>query len=191
MNAFFPRSSIAEDVEERFVDLPDMRWETFAWFLAKGVPSPALVHPELPKIARVTFSGGHFDFGDDDGNDGVDAMILLARNAMGEAADLVAWTLSPRRCAAHWGVVSLLGEESIYAVRLDPSGALPVHRTAFGWLKAERSGVVILEPKRAALALFSSGPFATEDNDHARELRGLFGRYVPRVIVPRLAEALR
>jgi hypothetical protein len=84
MSAFPSRAWTAEDAEERFAALSDMTWRTFSWFLAKGVPSPALVYPEMPRMARVAFSRGLFDFADEGADDSAEAMIFLARNCFQE-----------------------------------------------------------------------------------------------------------
>ncbi len=54
MSAFPSRACTAEDAEEQHASLRDLTWRTYSWLLAKGVPSPALVYPELPRTARCS-----------------------------------------------------------------------------------------------------------------------------------------
>ena len=65
---------------------------------------------------------------------------------------------------------------------------LSVHRNALDWLRASRRGVVILDPKRARVALECSGPLIAADQAHARELKALL-RHEPRVIIHQEKEA--
>jgi hypothetical protein len=182
------RKTAAEDAEVRFEAVQDIRWPTFEWFLRQGVPSPALVYPEMPRRARVILYDDRpvFDFADDVGDDdaGVDAMIFLARDDLGGPCDLVAWTFGRRKLASWYSAAALLGAEDIRVPRLTPEGALPVHRTPLGWLKAEREGVVIIEERRGALELRDFGPLAAEDEAHGLELQMLFRNREPQIYVP-------
>ncbi len=176
----------AEDALSRFAGLPEITWTTFEWFLSNGVPATALVYPELPRRARVSFHRDQpfFDFADDVGEEGEDAVIFLCRNIDGDEADLVAWGCGSRQLAAHWGAVDVLGAEGILAPRLTLEAALPVHRTPLDWLKAERQGVVIIGAMRAAVALRDFGPLAAEDEAHGRELEEIFRQTAPVIYVP-------
>jgi len=175
-----------DDVEVRFDELPEIPWITFRWLMKQGVPPQALIHPELPKYARVVFHENlpYFDFADDVGEDGRDALVFLARNDLAEPCDMVAWTLSLKRLASWYGAAAILGADDILAPRMISPGVLMVHRTPVGWLKAGREGVVIIEPRRAALELRDLGPLAAEDEAHGHELRALFRKQEPQFFVP-------
>jgi hypothetical protein len=175
-----------DDVEARFDQLPEIPWITFQWLMKRGVPPQALMHPELPKRARVVFLEGlpYFDLAEDVGEDGVDALIFFARNDLGEPCDMVAWALSPKRLASWYGVVAVLGADDILAPRMTSRGVLMIHRTPLNWLRAERSGVVIIEPNKAVLELRDLGPLAAEDEAHGHELRALFRKREPEFFVP-------
>ena len=166
--------------------LSEITWEIFAWFLRQGVPSPALLYPELPRRARVVFHEDQpfFDLAEDVGEDGVDALIFLARDDLGDCCDLVAWNSSRRKIASWFGAAALLGADDILAPRLTPEGALPIYRTPLEWLRAGREGVVIVEACRAALELRDFGPLAAEDQIHGLELQRLFRRTEPEIYVP-------
>lgn len=179
------RQWAGEDAHQMFASLPYPAPRAIAWLRAQGVTALALAEPELPRLARVVFHADAplFDLASETGEDGVAALVFLARDDGGEASDLVAWSCYLGKVAAHFGAVPLLGADSILAPRLGPEAALSVHRTPLKWLKAERQGVVLLSPERAAIALRNFGPFAAEDEEHGRELRGLF-RYEPQIFMP-------
>jgi hypothetical protein len=128
------RALASHDAEKRYSALPELTWEAFSWFLAKGVPSAALIYPETLRLARVSVHSDDpfFDFAEDDGEDGEDAIIFLARDDTGFPSDLIAWTCGSRRLAAHWGALCVLGADDILAPRLTPEGVLLVHRTPLG-----------------------------------------------------------
>jgi hypothetical protein len=180
------RAIASDDASRHYAILPELTWEAFSWFLGKRVPSASLIYPETPRRARVSVHGGEpfFDFAENDGEDGEDAIIFLARDDEGSPSDLIAWTRLSRRLAAHWGAVSVLGADDVIAPRLTPEGALLVHRTPLGWLRAERQGVVVVEARGAASLLSDFGPLAGEDEAHGRELRQLFRRTEPKIYVP-------
>jgi hypothetical protein len=186
-NASVPSRALAsDDSERRYGALPELTWEAYSWFLAKGISPAALIHPETLRRTRVSVhkDDPFFDFVDNDGEDGEDALIFLARDDEGFPSDLIAWTCGSRRLSAHWGAVSVLGADDIFAPRLTPERALLVHRTPLGWLRAGREGVVIVEAHFASQFLRDFGPLAGEDEAHGRELRQLFRRQEPRIYVP-------
>jgi hypothetical protein len=186
-NASVPSRALAsDDAERRYGALPELTWEAYSWFLAKGVSPAALIYPETLRRTRVSVhcDDPFFDFVEDDGEDEEDAIIFLARDDEGFPSDLVAWTCGSRRLSTHWGAVSVLGADDIVAPRVTPEGALVVHRTPLGWLRAGREGVVVVEARRAAQLLRDFGPLAGEDEAHGCELRELFRRQEPRIYVP-------
>jgi hypothetical protein len=185
----FPsRACASEQAEERFNTLQSIRWTTYAWFLAKGVKSEALFYPEIPALADVVFNeAGTFDFHSDVGEEGTTALVFLARGEDGAPADLVAWSPSPRKLASWQAASSLLGAEEVLAPRLTAEAALAVHRTPLGWLKCGREGVVLVDPRSAAVALRDFGPFVTESVEHGQELRELFRQREPRIFVRKRA----
>jgi hypothetical protein len=184
--AVLSRARASDDVERRCRSLPELTWQTFSWFLAKGAPSAALVYPEMTRRSRVSYhrESPFFDFVEDDGEDEENAIVFLAREGGGRAGDLIAWTPRSGRLAAHWGPVSVLGTDDILTPRLTCEGALLVHRTPLGWLRAGRQGVVVVEARGAALVLRDFGPLAGEDEAHGRELRQLFRQTEPKIYVP-------
>ena len=125
-----------------------------------------------------------FDFADDVGGERVDALIFLPRNDLGNPCDLTAWTSTRLKLASWFGAAALLGADDILAPRLTIEGALQVHRTPLGWLRAGRDGVVIIDPRRATVELRDFGPLADEDQAHGLELQQLLRRMEPKIYVP-------
>jgi hypothetical protein len=174
---------VALSAEEIFEQLPPMSSSAFHWLLSQGVPR-AVLAAEVPCLAKVVFhrSQSFFDFVDD--GEGIDALILLARDECGEPADLVAWSTRHQELGAYFGAVSVLGADDILAPRLTGEAALLIHRTPLEWLKAGREGVVIINAEDAAVALRDFGPFVARDVEHGKELRRIFRRREPRIFVP-------
>jgi hypothetical protein len=182
------RAWVYRETSERFNNLSDIGWSAYNWLLRQGVPSSALVYPELPHYASVIFHTDQalFDFAEDGSDGGCEALVFLARDNTGQPADLVAWSCRLRKLAAHFDSVSTLGADDLLAPRLTPELALPIHRSPLGWLKAGREGVVLLAPDRAVIELRDFGPFAVEDVEHGKQLRQLFRSGEPQIFVPKL-----
>jgi hypothetical protein len=180
------RALASDDAERRYRSLPELTWNAFSWFLAKGVSPEALVYPETLRRMRVLVHGDapFFDFAEDDGEGGETAIIFLARDDEGFASDLIAWACRSNQLAAHWGALSVLGADDVLAPRLTPEGALLVHRTPLGWLRAGRQGVVVVGARGAASLLRDFGPLTGEDEAHGRELRQFFRQTEPKIYVP-------
>ena len=147
------------DAEARFRELPDVQWPAIDWLLRNGVPSPAIVCPDLPRRAQAVFHPDLplFDLAEDVGEEGVEALAFLARDDLGDPSDIVAWSCRYGRLAAYFGACSVLGEDEILAPRLTPEAALSIHRTPLEWLRSGREGVVVLSAERAAIALRDVG----------------------------------
>ena len=172
----------------RFDRLPSVRWSEFDRFLKSGVPARALVYPELPARARVVLFPDRplFDFADDMGGDGAaPAFVFVARDEFGDACDLVAWAPSEARVAAWLGRASMLGLESLWAPRIMYDGALVVHETPREWLRSERQGVVVVEPRRAAPLLREAEHLCASTAEHGFYLQSLLALRPPRIVVPK------
>jgi hypothetical protein len=117
-----------------------------AWLIDQGLSEKALLNPTAILGASVKFLGGKtFDFDPE----GVRAFIFKVED-FGCNIDLVAWEPKRGSLATWRGVAFALGQDAIFnpASYFDGS-ALGVHRTPLEWLRAERSGVVILRPDLA------------------------------------------
>jgi len=93
-----------------------------------------------------------------------------------------------RTCFSAWrGACWALGQDRIYDARLTEDDALPVWRSPLDWLRANRRGVVLIQPHLAAAWLCDAGPLLAEDREHAFELRRLLSRPAPRILFPAVA----
>jgi hypothetical protein len=180
------------EVEERFARFSSLHWSEFRRFLDRGVPSPALVYPELPARARVVFFADRpvFDFVEDLEDEGEQeraaaAFIFLARDELGDPCDLVAWEPVSARVAAWYGRPSLLGLENLWTPRIAYDGALVIFETPLEWLKAGRQGVVIVNPERAAPLLREAEHLCAPSEKYGRYLRSILTARPPRIVVPK------
>ena len=103
-----------------FDGLPNIR-STYHWLLRQGVPSAALIHPELPRRASVIFHTHQplFDFAEDPSDATCDALVFLARDNMGDPADLVACLAPPEACGA-FRLGKLLGADDLLRAPANP-----------------------------------------------------------------------
>ncbi len=114
----------------------------------------------------------------------VERAVLILVDSGGDPVDIAAWQPSSGRlgtwCRRAWA----LGQDSIYAPRVNQHGALPVWRNPLHWLQAGRSGVVLIQPRLAAAFLCDTGPLLAEDVEHGRELKEQLARPAPRILIP-------
>jgi hypothetical protein len=152
---------LSDEIDRRWHRLPPISIAWIERLKALGASVDALCEPELPAQAQVIMLDGFvFDFADEVDGTPIDAMIFIGRDGDGYPADLVAWTPTLNRMASLYGRAALLGEDEVFAPRFDPEQALQVHETPLQWLLAEREGVCIVDPTRAASLLRSAAPLA-------------------------------
>ena len=123
---------------------------------------------------------GLFDFCPDDPAT-QRALIIPLRDEWGEVADLLAWFPREDRAALWADAVCLAGQQEITAA----AGAqepVHVHPSILEWLRAGRSGVVILDPVRAA-ALLHGVTLAAPSAAIGHSLASLL-TLRPRIVVP-------
>jgi hypothetical protein len=183
------RADAGEESERRYIRLPPIQWPEFSRLQSDGATVEALIWPNPPARADVVFHPQRslFDFADDVGDeDAVSALVFLALGEAGEPEDLVAWTPQPNRLASWHGAAAFLGAEDLLAPRVGVEGLL-VHPDPLEWLRAGRSGVVILDPARARWRL-AGEPLIVRGVDFGRKVRASMRLPVPRVFVERRAE---
>lgn len=137
--------------------------------------------PSVFGTASVSLDGKLFDFATPGIEDSAKALVFVARDRCGDPRDLVAWAPRGHRVASHYGRAALLGEHELDAPRL--AGPLRVHRDVLSWLQAGRTGVVIIDRRRAWRAL-EGVTVAAEDLEHGLELRKALTAPAPRIVVP-------
>jgi hypothetical protein len=167
-----------------------IRQTGFDWLMSAGVPPLALSRDHAPfdgfplTAAQVEFLDKGFEFTTylRDPQRPQRALIILARNIDGEIADIAAWTPKTGEVRFWLGRLSMLGENNILAARFDEP--LPVHQTALDWLKANRQGVFIIDPARAAFNLEGHSLLA-ENHNFAGQLKKALTRPAPPIFVKR------
>ena len=146
------------------------------WLLAAGVTMVAIHSPIAIRAAYVRlYSPGRYE----PSTIGDVALILPVTEA-GELVDLCAWVPRTGEVATRLGAGALLGGECIGrpygdGVTFPP---IPVHRSPLGWLRANRSGSVILDPVRTVI-MFSGAVIEAEDRQHGDELRKALQQSAP------------
>jgi hypothetical protein len=144
------------------------------WLIDQGVSDDAITLPWPLRESAVRFErGGVFDF-DAEG----DRAIIFRAEDRGECSDLIAWSARTGKIASWHGNAFCLGgvAEIWNPAHYLFNDALPVHRSPLQWLQAERTGIVIIEP-RDAYGYLRSCP-RVRVSDH------VFGRQLERWIQP-------
>jgi hypothetical protein len=172
-------------VERRYLQLPPIQWPEHASLMRGGVPAPAIIWPDLPARTGVVFRDGpRFDFAADlpaDQDDQVvSAMVLLTLDEDTYPVDLIAWTTKPYRIGSWLGATPILGAENLPAPRLGKG--LTVFPTPLDWLKAERDGVVIVDPAEARWVLIDE-QLVVRDVAFARDLREKLSLPTPKIAI--------
>lgn len=148
------------------------------WMRSKGIPPEAIIFSTFAGDeicrARVTYSqcGRFFDpfeAGSDPG-EAVTAYVWTARDSIGDPADVVAWHPRTGRLATIEGSIPVIGEENVFAPRLDE--ALSVFDNPLAWLADGRRGVLLLPGRDPAAVetLRLAGPLAVESLSLAERL---------------------
>jgi len=124
------------DVEHVFERLPPLRLSEARRFREHGVPLDALLKPEHVARHRVAFhpQRPRFDFSDD----GQPAFVFMAKDGLGEAVDLVAWSGPTTGRLASWqGRAAMLGADTCDDV-------VTVFPDPLEWLLGGRVGLVLI-----------------------------------------------
>jgi hypothetical protein len=151
-----------------------------------GIPPDTLAGPIPVGAGYVVFveHGFEFEHHNKDGTEGTRAFLFLVTDGQGVARDVIAWAPLLGQLTTWLGRAWALGEEKIWSPRLTDHGALPVHRTPVGWLKARREGICLVRPAAAAHYLNDAGPLLAEDEAHGDELDQILTRLKPRILIP-------
>ena len=136
--------------------------------LSQGVSEMAMLEPETIRAGNVRFlDGDSFEFADD----GQRALIFRIVE-FGLERDLVAWSRKLKKLATWRGVAFALGQEAIWnPATYFMGGALEVHRTPLDWLKADRAGICIVQPRYAYSQIANVRRLRFADEAHARLVR--------------------
>jgi hypothetical protein len=139
-----------------------------AWLIGRGVSETAMMTPTLILAANVKFLENRtFQF-DAEGN----RAFLFRVEDEGTGIDRVAWEPKRGELATWRGAAFALGQDSIF----NPGSyfgdsALRVHRTPLEWLRAERDGVVIVQPQLTYAYLRDARRLSFADLAHAQQVK--------------------
>jgi len=98
--------------------------------------------------------------------------------------DLVAWVPRTGEIATRDGIGAMLGEGHVGCDGWGTTGrAIPVFRSPLNWLRADRQGLVIVNPDLAARRL-AGAILDAEDVAHRQELTDLLRLPPPAILVP-------
>jgi len=178
------REAPCNNVWAELVACERLRQTDIDWFIRKGVPPLALARswdgqasPILRDIV-VHFPGGRFEFARyAPGADNGPSYVLLVRDRFGEPSDLVAW--NKLNISTWLGVASMLGEDRVVGIRL--SSEVLINSSPLTWLARGRSGVFIVDPKRA-VSILRGYTMRAENVEQARWLRQIFEVCPPRIL---------
>jgi hypothetical protein len=182
----WPHLSDVDQLIQLHDRLAPLRVEQTKWLLAKGMPPQSLVAPDPLRRADVVFMpAGRFEFEPDYRGDqaATEAVLILAYEPDGCPADLVAWDPRGNRLASWQGRCPWLGYP--FGPRCSERLALAVHEGVLPWLRAGRSGVVLIEGAPGlARMLDGAGPLiAMGGPRHALRLEGLLTPTKPRILI--------
>ena len=138
------------------------------WLITQGVSDKALLKPQIIRAGRVRFLDGNtFDFADDG-----DRALIFRVVEFGLEIDLVAWSRKRNQLATWRGEAFALGQEAIWnPATYFMDGALEIHQTPLDWLKAEREGICIVQPRFAHSQLHHVERLLCRNENLARELQ--------------------
>ena len=169
---------LCQPLDQRSID--DMK--------SMGVPVLALVSGpggmgHCIRQDRVEARDGRFEFGRYVNHEDVRAaLVTLAFDRDGRAADIVAWRTGPEPFAASWlGRAGLLGEENLDGCRMGEP--LMVHPDPMAWLRSGREGVVVVDAIRAGPLLRQAGEMVVDCHRERNRLNAIMRVDLPKIIV--------
>jgi hypothetical protein len=107
------------------------------------------------------------------------AVVIPCRDEFGDLADFIAWR--GEQVAIWLGRVAMVGQHEIFQPRVGEP--LVVHETVLDWLREGRSGIVVIDPERAAPLLHMAEPLGVTSMDFGRRLRRALTVRRPRILV--------
>ncbi len=155
-----------------------LRCDAMNWLLGQGVSIRSFASPWAVRAAHVLFepTGRYLPC-----RIGPFVYVLPCIASEG-LIDLVAWQPMTGRVASRLGAAGLLGQrQAEQAASYITARPIRVWKSPIGWLRAGRSGVVIVDPPRAA-HLLSGINLIPQDVEHGRVLAGTLRVPPPRIL---------
>jgi hypothetical protein len=144
------------------------------------VPVCALVEPDpIRKSVVLPVSPTCFDFASAGDENAIGAVLILARDIMGDPQDVIAWNAKTGLLRSLYGRARVLGEDEVLMPRLDCGGCIRIWRNPLDWLRARRRGVVLLNGITSASLLAEVGSLVVDDAAHRREVLRVIARPLP------------
>jgi hypothetical protein len=133
--------------------------------------------------AVVFLPNGRFEFARDirDASGAVVAVVMPAPDDLGQLIDLAAWEPETGRLALLLGRVSMLGQDNLYVWRIGKPLAL--HESVLDWLRVDREGVVVIDPRRASPLLRIVEPLGVKSAAFGRRMQEAMTIRPPRIVV--------
>lgn len=136
------------------------------------VRARVVVHPNGRRFEFTQYSRGAFL--------NVAAYVVPALDRELAISDLVAFSCSNAPFVSAWlGRVGMLGEEQLDDARL--AQPLRVWSSTLDWLRADREGVVVVDPVRAAPMLRDAGPLVVGSSIERNRLADVMAVRLPRI----------
>jgi hypothetical protein len=147
--------------------LPFPTDDQLCWLLGQGVEEAAMGRPWIIRGGMVQFDDDTFEFV----STGVQAIIFRADDR-GETVDLVAWDCRTGRLGSWRSSAFCLGDlDQIFnPATYFMGGALRLHRSPLEWLRADRDGIVIVQPQLAYACLRNACRLSFTDVAHAQQV---------------------
>ncbi len=180
--------SLIDDPLSEFLLCQPLDQRSIDHMKSMGVPVLALVSGpggmgHCIRRDRVEARDGRFEFGRYVNHEMVrGALVALAFDRDGRAADIVAWRTGPNPYLGSWlSRVGLIREEQLGGARFGEP--LVVHPGPVAWLRAGREGVVVIDPVRAGPLLRQAGEMVVDSHRERNRLNAIMRVDLPKIIV--------
>jgi hypothetical protein len=179
---------VAEQKKGRFLDFATLQWFSVRCVSPLNLFQTGVGWSDYVRLDDVVFlPRGAFEFSRYKSDYPAEPVLtFVCWDALGDPQDICAWQPVTGKIATWIGRAALLGEDNLNAPQLN--GGLHVHPDALAWFRAKRSGVVIVDPRRAAAMLRDAGTLIASSTEHGRKLKKILDVPPPRILVPKPAE---
>lgn len=179
MPSLVPEPSLALQLADNEQEVSKLDGRGLRWLVDRGVSPLAVGTPWAIGAARVVIEPGGLYVPNPIGS----YSYILPCIGAGGLIDLACWIPATGEIASRLGVAAMLGqrqaEEAVDDVTAHP---VPVWRSPLSWLRAARTGIVVVDAVRAG-HLLSGLVLLAEDAAHADDLRRRLRVRPPRIMI--------